>query len=89
MTEFIAIPTVVLICWFVGYSIKQIAKNDKLDRFIPVICGVLGAILGIVIFYTIPGFIAADNWLVAFATGLFSGLSATGVDQIYKQLFKK
>lgn len=89
MTEFIAIPAIVILCWFVGFSIKSICKNDNLDRFIPVICGVIGAILGIVVFYTIPGFIAADNWLVALVTGLFSGLSATGADQIYKQLGKK
>lgn len=89
MTEFIAVPAIVIICWFIGFSIKQIFKNDNLDRFIPVICGVIGAILGIVVYLTIPGFIAADNWLVALVTGLFSGLSATGADQIYKQLFKK
>ena len=64
-------------------------KNEVLDSIIPVICGVVGAILGVVIFLTIPNFIPADNWAVAVAIGIVSGLSATGANQIYKQLTKK
>ena len=88
MTEIIAVPTIVLICWFIGFSCKQF-KSDDFDRFIPVLCGFFGAVLGVVIFLTVPGYIPADNWVTAIAVGLFSGLSATGVDQIYKQLIKK
>jgi len=85
MTEFVAFPAIVVICYLVGIGLKAI-NNENLDRFIPVICGLFGAILGIVMFLTIPNFIPADNWAIAIAIGIVSGLSATGANQIYKQL---
>ena len=87
MTEFVAFPAIVVMCYLVGMICKSF-KNEKLDSFIPDIVGVVGAILGIVIFLTIPNFIPADNWAVAVAIGIVSGLSATGINQIYKQLKK-
>lgn len=85
MTEFVAFPVIVVMCYLVGLICKTFG-NGKLDKFIPVICGVVGAVLGVVIFMTIPNFIPAENWAVAIAIGIVSGLSATGVNQIYKQL---
>lgn len=87
MTEFVAFPAIVVMCYLVGMICKSF-KNEKLDSFIPDIVGVVGAILGVVIFLTIPNFIPADNWAVAIAIGIVSGLSATGINQIYKQLKK-
>ena len=85
MTEFVAFPVIVIICYLVGFTCKKIG-NEALDKFIPSICGVLGAILGVVIFFTIPNFIPADNWAMAIAIGIVSGFSATGINQIYKQI---
>ena len=85
MSEFVAFPAIVVICYLVGLGIKTF-DNEKLDRFIPVICGLFGAVLGLVIYMTIPNLIPADNWVNAVAIGIVSGLSATGVNQIYKQL---
>jgi hypothetical protein len=66
MIEFLAFPVIVVFCYFVGFTCKKF-KNKKLDAFIPSICGAVGAILGLVIFITIPGYIPADNWAVAVA----------------------
>lgn len=85
MTEFVAFPAIVVICYLVGFTCKKIG-NEYLDKFIPSICGVLGAILGVVIFLTIPNFIPADNWAMAIAIGIVSGFSATGINQIWKQI---
>ena len=85
MTEFVSFPAIVVICYLVGFTCKKIG-NEALDKFIPSICGLLGAILGIVIFLTIPNFIPADNWAVAIAIGIVSGFSATGINQVYKQI---
>ena len=85
MTDFVAFPAIVVICYLVGFTYKKIG-NKKLDKFIPSICGTLGAILGVVIFLTIPNFIPADNWAIAVAIGIVSGFAATGINQIYKQL---
>ena len=85
MTEFVAFPAIVARCYLAGAICKTIG-NEKLDKFIPVICGTLGAVLGVVIFFTIPNFIPAENWAVAVAIGIVSGFSATGINQIWKQL---
>lgn len=87
MTEFISVPAIVVVCYLIGMIVKL--GGDKTDKFIPCICGVCGGILGVVVFYTIPGFIGATNWITALAIGIVSGLSATGANQVYKQLTKK
>lgn len=88
LKEFAACPAIAVICYFVGFACKKF-KNETLDRFIPVICGLLGAIMGIVAFITLPEYIGAVNWLCALAIGIISGLAATGANQVYKQLTKK
>lgn len=82
------IATVVTITIIV-YIIALGVKATKLDnKWIPLICGVLGIGLGIAALYMgVPDFPAADP-LTAAAVGGASGLAATGADQIFKQLKK-
>ena len=62
---------------------------EKLDnKFIPVICGFVGAILGVVAMQTMADFPAKDV-LNAVAVGIVSGLASTGANQIGKQLSSK
>ena len=86
MSEFVAIPAIVVVCYLIGMCVKSFFP--KAEKFIPCIVGICGGILGVVVFYTIPGFIAAENWITALATGIVSGLSSTGANQVYKQLTK-
>lgn len=80
------IATVVAITVIV-YIIGLGVKATKLDnKWIPVICGMFGIILGILaLCIGMPDFPAAD-YLTAAAVGGASGLAATGADQIFKQL---
>lgn len=72
----------------ITYLMAELVKALTLDgKWIPVICGILGAILGIAAMYTVPQFPAGDP-ISAVAVGIVSGLAATGVDQISKQLKK-
>lgn len=73
------------------YTIIDIAKtalggDDKFKRFIPLIACVLGAICGVIAFYFVPGVMETQNLLVAIVLGAASGLSATGTNQVVKQL---
>ena len=88
-TEFATIPAIAAIV----YTILDIAKTaaggtEKFVRFIPLIACVLGAILGVVSFYCVPGVMETSNILVAIVIGASSGLSATGTNQVVKQLTK-
>ena len=72
----------------ITYLMAEVVKALTLDgKWIPVICGILGAILGIAAMYTVPQFPAGDP-ISAVAVGIVSGLAATGADQISKQLKK-
>jgi len=81
---FIAFPAIVVITYLVGATLKAI-NNETLDKFIPVICGFVGGALGVVVYLTIPGYIPAQNWLMALAIGIVSGFASTGINQVYKQ----
>ena len=80
------IATVVAITALV-YIIGLCVKASNLDnKWIPVIAGVSGVILGIVALYAgVPDFPATDP-MTAAAVGGVSGLAATGLHQVKKQL---
>ena len=84
---FVAFPALVVICYLAGATLKAIGC-EALDKFIPVICGTIGGILGVVVFNTIPNYIPAENWLMALAIGIVSGFASVGINQIYKQFTK-
>ena len=59
------------------------------DKWIPIICGAAGLILGVVAWAMgVPDFPAHD-WLNAAAVGIVSGWAATGLNQSVKQLTDK
>jgi peptidoglycan/LPS O-acetylase OafA/YrhL len=87
MTEITTIPALAAIV----YTIIDIAKtalggDERFKRFIPLIACLLGAGCGVVAFYCVPGVMETENLLVALVLGAASGLSATGANQIGKQL---
>jgi len=63
-------------------------NSEKFKRLIPLLAAFLGVIIGIISFYLVPSIIPTDNVVVAIVLGGASGLSATGVNQLLKQLTK-
>lgn len=80
-----AIPVITVIVFLIGEGAKA---ANLADKWIPVVCGVSGAILGVVALFVMPGFPGTDI-LTAIAIGIVSGLAATGAHQIYKQFTKE
>ena len=78
-----SVAAITVLAYLVGIGCK--AAGSVKDELIPVICGCVGAVLGIVGLYLMPDFPATDV-INALAVGIVSGLAATGVNQIYKQL---
>ena len=73
---------VVGICLCVGYILKNVVTTEKVNRFIPLIMGLLG--------------IALNVWVNAFAFtpevllgGLFSGLASNGSYELFKNLINR
>ncbi len=90
MLEIICVPAIVAIVFMLMEVYKKfIAKGrEKYLTFIPIIAGVLGMIFAIVFFFAFPSIMGTNNLVYAIILGLFSGLSATGCNQIFKQLKK-
>ena len=77
-----AIPVITVIVFLIAEAVKATPLDNK---WLPVICGATGGILGIVAMFLMPEFPAKD-YLTAAAVGIVSGLAAPGAHQIYKQL---
>lgn len=84
-TQVSTIFAITVITYLIGYAVKLIPqiKNEA----IPAIVGLCGGILGIVGMFVMPDFPAHDI-LNAIAIGVVSGLSSTGVNQVWKQAKK-
>lgn len=69
------------ICLCIGYVIKNIIPGDKVNKFIPLIMGVLGVLL--------------NTWMNAWAFtpeillgGLASGLASTGAYEVFRNFIE-
>lgn len=81
-----SVAAITVICYLAGQVVKATGVDNK---WIPVICGVLGALLGpVALFTNVPDFPATDP-LTAVSVGIVSGLAATGVNQVAKQMGNK
>ncbi|MBD9220285.1 MAG: holin [Clostridiales bacterium] len=79
LTNF-AIPLIVGICLCLGYIIKNIVPNDKINRFIPLVMGIVGVLINVWVNKTFTAEILLG--------GLFSGLASTGLYEMFRNLIK-
>lgn len=78
------VAAITVICFLIG----QVVKASGLDnKWIPITCGISGALLGVLGLFMMPDFPATD-YITALAVGIVSGLAATGINQVYKQMSK-
>ena len=70
----------------IAYLFGEVAKASAIDN--KWICGIVGAVLGVVGLKAIADF-PANDIVTAIAVGIVSGLAATGANQIVKQLSGK
>ena len=79
------VAAITVIAYLIGSAVKATTLDN---RWIPSICGAVGGILGVLAMRIMPDFPATD-YITAIAVGIVSGLAATGVNQIGKQLGKE
>lgn len=76
-----SVPIVIGICLCVGYIIKNVVPTNKVNKYIPLIMGVLGVVINV--------------WLNLNFTpeillgGLISGLTSTGLYETFKNIINK
>lgn len=84
-------PFIIIVVYIVAEIYKRIfTKKTAYKNWLPIICAVLGGVIGYLIYRFYPQGIVqyADNAIGAIGNGAFSGLAATGCNQIYKQIKK-
>lgn len=75
------VPLIVGICLCIGYILKNLVPTDKVNKYIPLIMGVLGVLLNTWICRTITPEVLLG--------GMFSGLASTGLYEAFKNLITK
>ena len=68
-------------CLCVGYIIKNLIPSEKINKYIPLIMGVLGVIINVWINLAFTPAILLG--------GLFSGLASTGLYEAFTNLINK
>lgn len=76
------VAAITVICYLIGQAVKASGLDNK---WIPIICGFAGAVLGVVGLMYMPEFPAQD-YITAIAVGIVSGFAATGINEAVKQL---
>ena len=80
-------PAIVVVCYiFAELSKKTFLKTDEKRKMIPLYCAILGIACSVLTFVFFPDAINALNIVEAIANGGFSGLAATGCNQLLKKL---
>ena len=80
LSEYVVV-LVLGICLCVGFILKHLVTTDKINRWIPLIMGLLGVALNV--------WIQGAFTPTVLLGGLFSGLASTGLHQVFKQLISK
>lgn len=83
ITEIAPVIGIVLVCYLIGAGLKAWDTFD--DRKIPVLMGVSGAVIGIIVYFVEPSLIGVGGIFSAIVKGAASGWAATGINQISKQ----
>lgn len=85
----LSVPVIVSIVYGCINLYKQVTCNkEKWLRLIPIIAALTGVIIGIFAYYAFPEVLTVENIWQAVITGGASGLTATGANQVFKQLNK-
>lgn len=75
-------PTILVLSLCVGYIVKNLVPNDSVNRFIPLIVGVVGLVAGVVSAITT----GTPVTLELIVGSLISGLSSVAVYEQFKNL---
>lgn len=79
-----ASPLIVILCFCIGYIIRNTVSATAVDRYIPLICGVVGIAAAIVMNFAAG--IGTDNIVQIIVIGLVSGLASTGCYEAVKNM---
>ena len=89
--NYIGIPSIIIICYLIGEIFKLlILKKKKNYKYVPIIVGTFGGLLGILTYYISPNIILnVEDPIIATSLGIVSGLASTGSYEVITKLLHK
>jgi uncharacterized membrane protein len=85
----LSVPVIVSVVYGCINLYKQVTGgSEKYLRIIPIVAAFIGAVIGVIAFYAFPAVLTAESIGQAIIIGGASGLTATGANQVFKQLNK-
>ncbi len=81
----VTVLPIVIICYFAGICTKAFKPTEK---YIQIISGFLGGLLGLLGYYTMADF-PSDDLMTSFAIGIISGLTSSGFNKTVKNIIKR
>ena len=90
ITQYIGIPSIIIICYLLGEIFKLlILKKKKNYKYVPIIVGKFGGLIGLISYYISPEIILnVDNPITALSIGIISGLASTGSYELINKILK-
>lgn len=88
--DYINIPIIVVMCYITNEVCKVLfKKKQKVYKLIPILVSMFGGLLGVLMYLTNKEMINTTNVWTALSIGIISGQSATGTNQMIKQILYK
>ena len=89
--QYIGIPSIIIICYLIGEISKLlILKKKKNYKYIPIIVGISGGILGLISYYISPEIVLnVKEPLIAISLGIISGLASIGSHEVIVKLLSQ
>ncbi len=85
--EKISIPVIPILSYIIGEFFKLVVlRKKKRYKYIPLIVGIAGGMIGLSMVYISPELILTKNPYTATAIGIVSGLASTGTNELIKQI---
>ena len=80
------IPVVGALCYGAVELVKPFCVSERAGNFYPLLAGILGAVLMLIVYYIEPSLRVTESVLETMLIGVCSGLSATGGNQVVQRM---
>ena len=88
--QYLGIPSIIIICYLIGEISKLLLRKKRNYKYIPIIVGISGGILGLISYYISPNIVLnVKEPIIAISLGIISGLASIGSHEVIVKLLSQ